>query len=97
MKYSVNYQYRPKGKNRPNDDGELVPIKIIDTTNLVLLPNTGDYVRLGAAVSEVASIAGRVASRYFWYHEAADGSVYCHVNIVIDECDGKVFEQLIKE
>jgi hypothetical protein len=97
MKYSVNYQYRPKGKNRPNDDGELVPIKIIDTTNLVLLPNIGDYVRIGATVSEHASIAGLVASRYFRYQEVSDGSVYCHVNIVIDECDGEVLEQLIKE
>jgi hypothetical protein len=97
MNYSVNYQYRPKGKNRPNDDGELVPIKITDITNLVLLPNIGDYVRIGATVSEDASIAGRVASRYFRYLEVADGSVYCHVNIVIDECDEGVFEKLIKE
>ncbi len=97
MKYSVSYQYRPKGKNRPNDDGELVPIKIIDTTNLVLLPNIGDYVRIGATVSEDASIAGRVASRYFRYQEMPVGSVFCHVNIVIDESDEEVFEKLIKE
>ena len=97
MKYSVNYQYRPKGKNRPYDDGELVPIKITDTTNLVLLPNIGDHVRIGATESEDPSIAGRVASRYFGYQETPDGSVFCHVNIVIDECDGEVFDQLIKE
>lgn len=97
MDYSVNYQYRPKGKTRPNDDGQIVPFNIDAGTNMVLLPNLGDHVHIGATQSGESSIAGRVASRYFMYQETGDGSVNCHVNIVIDEVDDSVFAQLIKE
>jgi hypothetical protein len=97
MDYSVNYQFRPKGKTRPNDDGQIVPFNIDATTNVVLLPNIGDHVHIGAIQSGKSSIAGRVASRYFMYQETGDGSVYCHVNIVIDEVDDSVLAQLIKE
>jgi len=97
MKYSVDYQYRPKGKIRPNDDGQLVPFEIDTATNVVLLPNIGDHVHIGATQSGESSIAGRVASRFFMYQETGNGSVNCHVNIVIDEVDDSVFGQLIKE
>ena len=97
MDYSVNYQYRPKGKTRPNDDGQIVPFNIDAATNMVLLPNLGDHVHIGATQSGESSIAGRVASRYIMYQETGDGSVNCHVNIVIDEVDDSVFAQLIKE
>jgi hypothetical protein len=97
MKYSVDYQFRPKGKTRPHDDGQLVPFKIDAATNVVLLPNIGDHVHIGATQSGQSSIEGRVASRFFMYQELTDGSVNCHVNIVIDEVDDSVFAQLIKE
>jgi len=97
MNYSINYQYRPKGKTRPNDNGQLVPLNIDSTTNVVLLPNIGDHVYIGATQSGQSSIAGRVASRYFMYQETGDGGVNCHVNIVIDEVNDSVFAQLIKE
>ena len=97
MDYSVNYQYRSKGKTRPNDDGQIVPFNIDAATNVVLLPNIGDHVHIGATQSGESSIAGRVASRYFMYQETGDGSVNCHVNIVIDEVDDSAFAQLIKE
>ena len=97
MKYSVDYQYRPKGKIRPNDDGQLVPFEIDTATNVVVLPNIGDHVHIGATQSGESSIAGRVASRFFMYQETGNGSVNCHVNIVIDEVDDSVFGQLIKE
>ncbi|MFM7847948.1 MAG: hypothetical protein ACKO8N_05155 [Rubrivivax sp.] len=97
MKYSVNYQYRPKGKTRPTDDGTLIPIEIDDTTNLVLLPNIGDHVHIGASKAGESSTEGRVASRFFMYQEMTDGGVHCHVNMVIEECDDSVFAQLIKE
>lgn len=97
MKYSVNYQYRPNGKTRPSDNGTLVPIEIDDTTNLVLLPKIGDHVHIGASKTGESSTQGRVASRFFMYQEMTDGNVHCHVNIVIEECDGSVFAQLIKE
>ncbi len=97
MNYSVDYQYRPRGKNRPNDDGQLLPFKIDAATNVVLLPNIGDHVHIGATQSGQSAIEGRVASRFFMYQELTDGSVTCHVNIVIDEVDDSVFGQLIKE
>ena len=97
MKYSVDYQFRPKGKHRPNDDGQLMPFNIDSATNLVLLPNIGDHVHIGATQSGQSPIAGLVASRFFMYQETEDGSVTCHVNIVIDEVDDSVFAQLIKE
>ena len=97
MKYAVDYQFRPRGQDRPNDGGQLVPIEITGTTNIVLLPNIGDHVHIGAAQSGHSSVFGRVASRLFAYQELSDGSVVCHVNIVIDECDDGVFGKLIKE
>jgi hypothetical protein len=97
MNYSINYQYRPKGKTRPNDDGQLVRLNIDSTTNVVLLPNIGDHVHIGATQNGQLSISGLVASRYFMYQETGDGSVYCHVNIVIDEVVESVSGQLIKE
>ena len=97
MKYSVDYQYRPKGKTRPNDDGQLVPFNIDAATNVVLLPNVGDHVHIGAAQSGQSRVFGRIASRLFAYQELSDGSVTCHVNIVIDAVDDSEFGQLIKE
>ena len=97
MNYSVNYQYRPKGKTRPNDDGQIVSIKIDATTTVVLLPNIGDHVHIGATQIGQSAIKGCVASRYFIYQETGDGKTTCHVNIVIDEVDDSVFGQLIKE
>jgi hypothetical protein len=97
MKYSVDYQYRPKGKTRPNDDGQLLPFEINGKANLVLLPNIGDHVHIGAAQSGQSSIFGRVTSRLFAYQELSDGSVTCHVNIVVDEVDDSEFGKLIKE
>ena len=89
--------YRPKGKTRPSDDGQLVPFKIDAANNVVLLPNIGDHVHIGATQSGHSSIAGCVASRFFMHQETADGTITCHVNIVIDEVDDSVFAQLIKE
>ena len=97
MKYNVDYQFRPKGKTRPNDDGQLVPFKIDAATNVALLPNVGDHVYIGATQSGQSSTFGLVASRLFSYQELIDGSVTCQVNIVIDEADGSVLAQLIKE
>jgi hypothetical protein len=95
MKYSVNYQYRPKGKLRPVDNGQLVPIEITEATKVVLLPNIGDHVLIGATVA-CEAVQGRVASRLFSYQEITDHEIFCHVNIVLDECDEGVWEQLSK-
>ncbi len=94
MKYSIQYQYRPKGKTRPNDDGELVPITVNDETTL---PNIGDHVHIGATVSGERGIFGVVASRLFCYQKTDSGEVFCSMNIVLDECDDDVWSTLIKE
>ncbi len=94
MKYSIQYQYRPKGKIRPNDDGELVPIMVNDET---ILPNIGDHVHIGATGSGKSGLSGIVASRFFYYQQISSGEVFCSVNIVLDECDDDVWSTLIKE
>lgn len=94
MHYLVQYQYRPQGKARPQDDGELVPIEVNAET---LLPNIGDHVHIGATVEGQASVSGIVASRFFKYQAVPSGEVFCFVNIVIDECSHDVWETLIKE
>ena len=94
MNYSIQYQYRPKGKGRPNDDGELVPIKVNSET---LLPNIGDHVHIGATAKGQSSVFGVVASRLFCYQQTESGEVFCSVNIVLDECGDDVWSALIKE
>ncbi len=97
MQYNVQYQYRPKGQVRPNDDGELVPIKIDNTTHQTLLPNVGDYVHIGATEENLGTVLGKVASRLFTYQQIGSGDVFCVVNIVLDECEDDIWPTLIKE
>ncbi len=79
---------------RPNDDGELVPINI---EQVIVLPNVGDYVHIGATKENLGAVRGKVASRLFTYQQISSGEVYCGVNIVLDECDDDVRATLIKE
>ena len=97
LKYSIGYQYRPKGQSRPNDNGQLLPCEIDSSRTAAPFPNIGDHIHIAASQSGQSSVAGRVASRFFIYHELSDGSVTCHVNVVIDEVDDSVFATLIKE
>ncbi len=94
MKYSIQYQYRPKSKTRLNDDGELVPITVNDET---ILPNIGDHVHIGATEISQSGVLGVVASRFFYYQQISSGEVFCSVNIVLDECDDDVWSKLIRE
>ena len=99
MKYEIDYQYRPRGQARPRDDGNLVPFGSLELANVVLLPNVGDYVYIGATDHtgyRTESIMGRVASRYFRYQET-ETETFCHVNLVLDECEDEKSAELVKE
>lgn len=85
MKYSINYQFKPKNSFRPHDDGDLVPFKIDDQTKFILLPNVGDYVHIGATQQKTNSKFGVVVSKLFNYQEISSGEVICEINIVIEE------------
>ena len=95
IKYSVDYQYLPKGRSRPSDDGTAIGIQANDDAGLVILPNVGDFVHIGKS-SEYIDFSGRVKTRAFFYQRLSDDSVHCHVNIVVEETDDD-WGALIKE
>lgn len=98
MKYSVEYQYQPRGSARPHDDGEIVGIAFDDRgqgLGTALIPNVGDFVALHG--HGVEAIQAQVKTRFFRYIQAGDGGEwYCHVNIVVTDTD-QDWGQLIKE
>ncbi len=69
MKYEIDYQYLPKGAQRPIDDGEIVGIQATDATGTVLLPNVGDYVDISNSADggQRSEFSGKVRSRLFRY------------------------------
>lgn len=102
MKYSIDFQFMPKGSSRPSDDGIVVGIVATDQTGTVFLPNIGDHLNIdnGATHGNLVSFKGRVRSRLFNYArvgEHFDDEVFCSVNIVVEEVDDAVFDELIKE
>ncbi|MDR3450113.1 MAG: hypothetical protein P4M15_10280 [Alphaproteobacteria bacterium] len=86
MKYSIEYQYMPKGRQRPLDDGTLVDIRVTDEKGLVILPNIGDFVQIDGSVHGQKAVYGKVRSRAFFYVHVTD-ETFCHVNIVVEETD----------
>jgi hypothetical protein len=98
MKYGIDFQFMPKGRKRPIDDGEIVGIQADDSTGTVILPLVGDHVDImnGGEGAERASFAGRVRSRLFRYIRVGE-EVHCAVNIVVEEVDPEVFGELVKE
>ena len=99
MKYSIEYQYLPKGKTRPCDDGEIVGIKTDDQSGMVILPNVGDFVDINNFSSKHGheSFSGRVKTRLFNYLRTPDDEILCHVNIVVEEDQDTNWGSLIKE
>jgi hypothetical protein len=98
MKYSLNYQYLPKGPARPRDDGQTCRVEV-DETGFALLPNVGDFVNLDNSMGDMASFRGRVKSRLFSYLQGEDGHRdldACMIFIVVEETDDD-WGQLLKE
>jgi hypothetical protein len=97
MKYGIDYQYLPKGAQRPQDDGEIVGIEVTDEGGAVVLPNVGDYVEIhnGGDGGQRSSFSGKVRSRLFRYIRVP-GEVLCQVNIVVEETSDD-WGKLIKE
>ena len=83
MKYTINYLYLPRGSVHPIDNEQAVDVET-DGDRFVLMPDTGDHVRL---LNEDGSTAleGRVKSRLFTY-----AGSYCHVDVVLEETDERI-------
>ena len=86
MRYTIDYQYMPKGAARPVDDGEIIAIAATDESGLVLLPAVGDFVEFEAHGGRSGFI-GKVKSRAFFYTRLSDDSVSCLINMVVAETD----------
>jgi hypothetical protein len=95
VKHFIDFQYLPKGKDRPIDDGEIVGIK---SDGNIVLPNVGDFVSIDNSTDQGkrADFHGRVKSRLFSYIRLSETEVHCVVNIVVEETDDD-WGALIKE
>ena len=98
MRYSIDYQYMPKGAERPLDEGEVVGIEISPRSGSVLIPEVGDYISIDNSLDDGgrASFSGRVHSRLYSYTRISQDEVVCSVNIVVAE-DDEGWHRLIKE
>lgn len=94
MKYHVEFQPLPKGRERPLDDGESSAAHSFEgPEGVALLPNIGDHVHLDPiGRPNHASFSGRVKSRFFMYF----GNETCSINIVLEEVPDDDFAALIK-
>ena len=79
IKYFIDYQYMPKDRSRPLDDGEAVGIEATDKNGVVVLPNVGDYVHIDNSTDKGkrTSFNGKVKSRLFSSYELV--MTLCHV------------------
>jgi hypothetical protein len=98
LKYSIDYQYMPKGSDRPSDDGEVVPIEATDKSGTVIIPNVGDFVHIDTFDQNDprTKFSGRVRSRLFSYFRHSNKDTFCHVNIVVEQTDDN-WDELLKE
>ena len=98
MKYSIDFQYMPKGAARPIDDGEIVGIQADDKSGVILLPDVGDFVHIDNSSDggERSDFSGKVRSRLFTYIRSRNDEIYCGVNVVVEETDDD-WGKLIKE
>ncbi len=86
MKYSVQYQYMPKGASHPSDDGQVIGTEASDENGLVILSNVEDFVQIRNSGGR-SSFFSKVRSRTFLYIWVPDDSILCHANIVVAETD----------
>lgn len=97
MQYGVNYQYLPKGADRPIDAGNALHPHPAQAGEPFVLPNVGDYVNMENSDVGGERFFGKVKSKLFLYTVLANGTQHCGINIVVEETDDNVWGQLIKE
>lgn len=95
MKYFIDYQYLPKGAERPLDDGAVVDIQFEADAGSAVIPNVGDYVEIIPMGTDVTAFSGKVRSRLFRHFVGKDES-NCAVNIIVEESDDD-WGKLVKE
>lgn len=97
MRYYFNYQYLPKGADRPVDAGSAIHISDEKAEKPPSLPAVGDYVEINPVGVDKKRFQGRVKSRLFRYSvdDGTDPDLHvCRVNIVLEE-DDMAWHQLI--
>ena len=94
MKYYINIQYRPKHRERPEDEPMMVDIRS-ENGDFTPIPNMGDHVVFTRPIgngNKSQQIEGVVENRLFTYLVQD----ICTVNIVVTDSDTD-FGILIKE
>ena len=88
INYSIGYQESHGDGLRPIDDGEVIGIGFEDDKGFALIPNVGDYVKIGKDTQgQRAHFEGVVRSRSFFYQRTDEETVFCHINIVVQHSD----------
>ena len=93
VRYSIAYQQMHPGSGIAGKDEDVEEI-LVGGSELLVLPNVGDYVDY-ANLTDIdlpggvrrRAIRGRVRSRFFVYTRTTGGQVYCHINLVVDCMD----------
>lgn len=92
MKYTVDYEFLPRGFSRPHDQGRSPAVTEFDDDIQLkpLLPSAGDHVRITDPHSPGGILrTGRVKSRLFSYVRDT-----CHINILVEEIEPEEWESL---
>lgn len=97
IKYQVQFQYTDDPDQRPQDYGQID--QLYSEENVIMIPSAGDSVSLKLTSEKVG--AYKVLTRHFNYLGAEmrdQGPVmWCHVNIVVTDMDGKEMSRRLKE
>ncbi|KHJ69256.1 hypothetical protein QU24_04865 [Pantoea rodasii] len=96
--YHVDYQYKLPGDDRPVASGSVMRSSAEETL-VMFLPAEGDFVEINGNPTHddtLKSFRGRVVSRLFRYERQSETEVFCHINIIVEEC-GQDFTRLVSE
>lgn len=96
--YDIDFQYKPRNCKKPDPDRSAMLISGGETSAL-LIPSVGDFIEIDGppgGLEPLSSFSGIVVSRLFRYERQTDKSVFCHVNIVVEE-SSLDFGRLVQE
>lgn len=85
--YSIDYQYKEKGSEKPVASGNVIRSSG-EETPVMFIPAVGDFVEIGGNPENdenLTSFRGIVISRFYRYLRVSESEVVCHINIVIEE------------